>query len=369
MKKDGKIRQFISISRKEADLFVKRLAMDYGLLLKPEYFDSQPLSLIFDMAKKHVLNYDNEIDKSSLHIVISELSVQRGWESGVVETLIEESNLIFNSYISSEQFIIDQVVRFVKQKEMLHALTRSVQILENDGDYEQVLKMVDSAVSVGCGQNEGLKFDDLHTLPEQYRERYDPSKLVQTGFHSYDKALGGGLAPGELHILQSGSKKGKCLAIGTMVMMSDGSFRKVEDVLIGEYLMGPGGEAKKVTGTTSGVDQCYEVTQNKGISYTVNKDHILSIRDSRDSKIYNISAENYFNSGKKFKFNTKGYKAELEFEEKHVSVDPYYLGIWLGDGYTDCCVRVSNPDPENHLFMAEYAESLGLKTHTIEQKG
>ena len=69
--------------------------------------------------------------------------------------------------------------------------------------------MVNDAVSIGSGTDEGMSYTDLKNIPALYRERYDESKLIKTGFHLFDNALDGGMAPGEIHVVQAPPKVGK----------------------------------------------------------------------------------------------------------------------------------------------------------------
>lgn len=71
---------------------------------------------------------------------------------------------------------------------------------------------------------------------------------------------------------------GKCLAKGTEVLMYDGSIKKIEDIMEGELVMGDDQTSRTVLNTTSGVDDMFEVENTKGIKYTVNSSHILSLK-------------------------------------------------------------------------------------------
>ena len=182
---------------------------DYGIMLEESHFDVHMLRLIFRILSKHILKYERELDKSGLLVAVDDYILSHSVEEGAAIDLRDEVKGIFGSYIGSEQFIIDQLVKFVKRQKMLHALNNSVDILSNDGNYEQVLKLVDDAVSFGSGVDEGLDFESLWNLPEVYRNQYSPEKLVRTLIPGYDEALGGGGAPGEVHCVQAPPKSGK----------------------------------------------------------------------------------------------------------------------------------------------------------------
>jgi len=46
--------------------------------------------------------------------------------------------------------------------------------------------------------------------------------------------------------------------------MADGSIRKIEDIKIGEYVMGPDGNPRKVLDRHTGVDNMYRIKSGTG---------------------------------------------------------------------------------------------------------
>lgn len=68
---------------------------------------------------------------------------------------------------------------------------------------------------------------------------------------------------------------GKCFSPGTEVLMFDGSCKRVEDIEVGDEVMGRDFLPRKVTELHHGVDTMYRVTQDGGMTYTVNKGHLI----------------------------------------------------------------------------------------------
>jgi len=185
-----------------------------------------------------------------------------------------------------------------------------------------------------------------------------------TGFYDLDKRTTG-FNEGDLVIIAARPAMGKCLGKGTKVLMYDGSLKKVEDVKVGDKLMGDDSTPRNVLSTTSGKEQMYWVRQNKGIDYRVNESHILSLKRSRtegshkNGDILNINVKDYLEKSNKFKSNYKGYKVQVEFEEKALDIDPYFLGLWLGDG-ANRKVSIYTKDTEIIDYLKEYSSQLGL---------
>ena len=172
-----------------------------------------------------------------------------------------------------------------------------------------------------------------------------------------------------------------CLAYGTKVLMYDGSFKEVQDVFLGDELMGTDSKPRKVLSLFRGVQQMYKIIQNKGLSYIVNEDHILSLINNtpavfkrkivngkrvfdydseplheKKSEVLNISVRDYLNLNKKIVKQIKGYVSDtIEFIEKPLLIDPYYFGLWLGDGDKRQIRSITTSDIE----IIEYLKSIG----------
>jgi replicative DNA helicase len=156
--------------------------------------------------------------------------------------------------------------------------------------------------------------------------------------------------------------------------MFDGSLKNVQDVQAGELLMGDDSTPRKVLSIARGRENMYWVHQNHGISYRVNESHILSLKRSRregnheHGEILNIEVKDYLTKSDKFKSNYKGYKVAVEFDEKPLPLNPYFLGLWLGDGHSYSS-RITNQDQEIIDFMGQYANELELELVGYAQEG
>lgn len=155
---------------------------------------------------------------------------------------------------------------------------------------------------------------------------------------------------------------GKCLGRGTPVLMFDGSVKAVEDVQVGDQLMGPDSGPRNVLSTCTGVEPLYKVVPIKGTPYVVNESHILSLkwgatsyRRYQEGDVINISVRDYLNETKSFRAYAKGYRVGLDFPSKHVPLDPYMLGAWLGDGNTGTA-RITTMDPEIFRYLQEFCD-------------
>lgn len=165
-----------------------------------------------------------------------------------------------------------------------------------------------------------------------------------------------------------------CFKPGTEVLMWDGSMKYVEDVKVGDILMGDDNTPRNVLELYHGIDQMYEIVPVHGTPYTVNSKHALvligtGIKNKNKDKIIEISVDDYLKSGSVFKKYHKCFRSSgiTAWEDKNITLDPYFLGVWLGDG-TSATVNITNIDNEIIEYCKEYAEDLNLNWNKLVAK-
>ena len=188
-------------------------------------------------------------------------------------------------------------------------------------------------------------------------------------------------------LLYHGLGTGKCHGINTPLIMYDGTVKKIQDVCVGEFLMGDDSMPRKVLSLARGRDVMYEIipTAKTADNYTVNREHILCLKamdyprmidaggnhfnvqwiennefnsrsffyydetveaavsearafldDIRKNPLSNenvveIAVEDYLKLSDAKKGDLKGYQSAAEFEEKALDIDAYFMGYWIGE--------------------------------------
>ena len=217
-------------------------------------------------------------------------------------------------------------------------------------------------------------------------------------------------------LLYHGLGSGKCLKKDTPIIMYDGIVKNVQDVQVGDLLMGDDSKPRKVLSLARGKDKMYDVIPVKGDKYTVNQEHILCLKASGFPKLahnthksntnYNIqwiehnkfqsktftynssnqplmnqSAEDFFREilrnsqtnesimeisiqdylklSTKKKNVLKGYKVPIEFAQQDVQIDPYMIGYWLGDGASSD-TKISSQDSSVLKYFANKLSTYSL---------
>lgn len=161
-------------------------------------------------------------------------------------------------------------------------------------------------------------------------------------------------------------EEGGCHIAGTKVMMYDGSTKNVEDVKLGELLMGPDGTPRKVLQLHTGRDHMYEITPVNGDKQIVNSKHLIyGMHRQWYNNIYQpftMRADQYYEMLQNKPYLKAHYsliKTQFSWEEKEHVIDPYLLGLWLGDG-TSSESSIASNDIEVIEYLQTYAIAHGL---------
>jgi len=87
---------------------------------------------------------------------------------------------------------------------------------------------------------------------------------------------------------------GKCVGRNTPILMHDGTIKLVQNIIVGDLVMGMDYNPRRVLSIHNGVDNLYKVHQNNADDYVVNSRHILTVIDGNDIKdieIKNVLSE------------------------------------------------------------------------------
>lgn len=160
---------------------------------------------------------------------------------------------------------------------------------------------------------------------------------------------------------------GKCHAKGTKILMYSGHLKKVEDIKIGDLLMGIDSTPREVTNTCIGFGKMYRIKPNYGKPFTVNGEHILSLKMSghiqqtklRPDEILNVTVNDFLNLS-----NWKKHHLKLRRPEKIIfrgedilAIPPYLLGVWIAEGHIRTSgFTISDDDIEIKKYLYFYAK-------------
>jgi len=187
------------------------------------------------------------------------------------------------------------------------------------------------------------------------------TKYVTTPICSGSERVGSG------GILEVPCGRGKCTGLNTPILMYDGTIKMVQDVKVGDVIMGDDSTPRNVLTLARGREMMYKVIPIKGDPYIVNESHILSLKYSSavnkhtpKGTVIDIPVLDYLNLPKSYHGRggvLVGYRVPIVFPKQHVDIEPYALGYWLGDGHSSG-TGFTTEEIEVVEYFRSYVESL-----------
>ena len=163
-----------------------------------------------------------------------------------------------------------------------------------------------------------------------------------------------------------------CHRSGQGILMFDGTIRNVEDVRVGDQLMGPDSEPRTVLSLIRGHGDMFEVRPVKGESFFVNDEHILTLtrtrhtgkkKDLQTGNFKDVCVLDCLKWGKRQKHLHKLVRVGVSFKQaanKILPFDPYFMGVLLGDGQMQQRAAITSMDAELKAIAYEMAAKFGI---------
>lgn len=222
-----------------------------------------------------------------------------------------------------------------------------------------------------------LSREEKLKLIEMLEEKKRRKKAFKKAYSPNKGQLEVHTSPKKIRAVFSGNG---CWAPGTKIRMFDGSLKAVEDVKVGDKLMGPDSTPRTVIRLYQGEEEMFRISPKYSNSYVVNKSHILSLKmwqkDAAKHKTYDyakayteISVKDYLDLSPHKKRITYQWRPEegVEYPESSLPLDPYFLGAWLGDG-TSANASITTMDQEIVDEVYKQAAKHGLDVRVSTQE-
>lgn len=362
-------------------------------VIESTYFDNKYFKIILQMIKEYHKKYESTPNFDTLEqIVKSEIS-QEIVSKIVLDTLTQVKEAPFEG----TTFVQEKALKFCKQQELQKAMDKAQKII-TQGDfesYDKVEGLVRDALQVGeIDKGQTDIFSNLDTvLDEDYRHP------IPMGIKGIDKLLKGGLAKGEIGVILAPTGVGKSLPYSEPVLTPTG-WVTMGDVKVGDKVIGSDGKEQYVLGVyPQGVRPIYKVEFTDDTFVNCDEEHLWSVntlnmrtaktRDKQGKGVYRpnygykvVKTSDMINDIKKRgRYNYRlPVVSPVDFEKRNVSIDPYLLGLLLGDGSVcDSGIRISTKDDElfdsikhldEHVSFNEYyrTETKCIKSINLKSK-
>lgn len=190
---------------------------------------------------------------------------------------------------------------------------------------------------------------------------------LPTGIFPLDLLLGGGIPRRKFTMIVGPNASNKCHAPGTKILMYDGTMKKVEDIQPGDVLMGPDSKPRNVVQSGKGYGQLYRIVPVFGDSFVVNDEHILCLRRTApgskrlQGEQVHVTVKDWINWSRTRKSMYALWRPDgIDLPGREVPLDPYFLGLWLGDG-SSACSSITTGDVEIEEYLQKFAQNNGWK--------
>ena len=160
----------------------------------------------------------------------------------------------------------------------------------------------------------------------------------------------------------------------TTVTIFDGTVKKFKELKIGEKLFGPNGQSRIITKITYLKPNYCLTTFSKQNIYlnSESKIHTITTREfpNQVPKIENIKIDDWLNFSKWKKSIIKLTNHKMNYSHNEIlNIDPYFLGVLLGDGCLRTGIKVTSMDHEIVEELDKQAAIWGLKLKSYKIQG
>lgn len=310
--------------------------------IESDSFDDEMNQLIFSCLSK-AINLSPKVDLTSILSAADDLGI-----SDKINTKQEISFIrsLFNFPIAKENVLIHaaKIAKLKLARDLKKTLQTCAKDIDNINGEEDVMDIVakieepilDTTSSIY--QSSSNKTEILGANIDDYIEYLceNPSDFagIPSGFDRFDIAIGGGLRRKCVDLIAA---RPKALRHGSIVYSPSGPV-KIENIKVGDTVLHPTRGATRVTAVWphENVD-IYRIHFKDGDTVDCCKDHIWHVQKSYGNHVEELKTVQellndvtYGNHGK-YKWNVPLPKI-VDFNEQPVSIDPYTMGILLGDG-------------------------------------
>ena len=176
-------------------------------ILEPEYFDSDANKWLAKEIRDYFFEYKTSPTLEVMKVKIDDME-NDVLQVSVVENLKESWRNVNSTDLP---FVQEQTLEFCRNQVMKNAIMDSVDLIEV-GQYDQIKKLVDSAMKAGSDRD--LGHDYIIGIEERLTQ--SSRHTVKTGWDPIDEVMDGGLASGELGVVVAPAGIGKSWCLQTL---------------------------------------------------------------------------------------------------------------------------------------------------------
>lgn len=300
-----------------------------------EFFFVREHKVIFQ-AYKEVFSGASELIDSNIKPLISHdiISLKKLDDLSTIDVVEDE---------------ISNIIKILKSKVEIRQLFKIKKFLsdqlESNEQSDTIFNQLNDMI-IQMGNEQGDQMESLSkilhkAIPDPKNPPRITSKLlgVPTGLDSLDK-ITKGYEKKHINIIAARTSSGKALSLDSKLLTQNG-FIKMSQIKVADLICGSDGHFYPVTGVyPQGYKKCYNVIFNDKTRVCCTDDHLWLTQNRNErryklpasiKKLSEIKKEIICNGKNKYKNHTIEYVSPIDFNQE-VILDPYLLGILIGDG-------------------------------------
>ena len=123
---------------------------------------------------------------------------------------------------------------------------------------------------------------------------------------------------------------GKCLGYGQGVLLSSGTTKEVQDIVVGDQLMGEDSLPRTVLDVCHGREQLFNIVPRTGPSFTATRNHVLCLQVKGLSGNFEMTVQDFLRLDGNQRSRCRAYRVGVDFPYTQPAFDPWMVGYWLG---------------------------------------
>jgi hypothetical protein len=241
----------------------------------------------------------------------------------------------------------------------------------DEDEYFTCFRDIENIDSLGVIELAILKERAKHAWNEQFQEwkKYIPAREYLRKTHVKNLGVPLYYNSAKNFLLMSGRGIGKALPDDTIIPMADGAMKAIKHIMPGDYVISPNGLPVKVIATNKFKNQpVWDFHLSDGRKVSSADNHVWELWEKKKELSPSLKTTDeiieYITTTDPVKLNKHKMYIRLtepiEYDYKELPIDPYWLGLWLGDG-TSANTTITTMDHE----IADYCRKYGKKHNLI----
>ena len=179
--------------------------------LKPDYFNSNDLKIIFKVIKTYFIKYKNPPKKNILVSLLNSLSSSKTPPTTNTFQMVENLYETYEFTDDELEYIHDQIIIFIKTRMYRDVMIEGINKIDDPESFEEINDKLRQAVLWRMEENFGT---DIMKVNERYARQKELLKdYIPFPWNDLNKVIGGGLFPKTLSTFAAASSVGKSIAL------------------------------------------------------------------------------------------------------------------------------------------------------------